>query len=252
MQPRSPSLRLLTAILLGLASVGACGAAMPEQGQATGPGENQADELARKNRDEAQKDPNEAPRCPHGALEDPHRGFVRCLRPEERDAGWLPPAPQPEPEAPDGGSDAAPPPETKPEPKPETKPEPPKPEPPKAEAPKPEPEKPGPPPLVTVAAPKFEGGEVPRAEKFVNGLLEGIGKCVAEHGGLKGPKGKLELTFLVRVRGRAEGVEIGNTKGIGDEAASCIRLLVKNKAVGAPTSDPVGVSVTFSFERPKP
>jgi pyruvate/2-oxoglutarate dehydrogenase complex dihydrolipoamide acyltransferase (E2) component len=242
MQPRSPSLRLLTAVFLGLASIGACGAAMPEQGA------EQADELARKKAESEPKAPNEPTRCPHGALEDPHRGFVRCLRPEERDAGWLPPAPQPEPEAPDGGADAAPPPETKPEPKPE----PPKPEPPKAEAPKPEPEKPGPPPLVTVAAPKFEGGEVPRAEKFVNGLLEGIGKCIAENGGLKGSKGKLELSFLVRVRGRAEGVEIGNTKGIGDEAAACIQKLVKNKPVGAPTSDPVGVSVTFTLERPKP
>ncbi|MRG96477.1 hypothetical protein GF068_31815 [Polyangium spumosum] len=59
------------------------------------------------------------------------------------------------------------------------------------------------------------------------------------------------MSFLVRVRGRAEGVEIESKKGVTEEAASCIRLLLKNKAVGAPSSDPVGVTVTFSLERPR-
>ncbi len=203
----------------------------------------QAEELSRKNREQGQKDSSETPKCPHGSLEDPHRGFVRCLRSDEADAGWLPPAPQPEPQSPDGGADAGAAADPKP-PEPEAKPEP-KPEP-KAE------EKPLPPPVVTVGAPKFEGGEIPRAEKFLNGLIEGFGKCVAEHGGLKTPKGKLELTFLVRARGRAEGVEIGNTKGISDEASTCLRTLVKNRAVGAPSADPVGVTVSFTFERAKP
>ena len=99
---------------------------------------------------------------------------------------------------------------------------------------------------------QVRGRRGPSRRKIVNGLLEGIGKCVAEHGGLKGAKGKLELTFLVRARGRAEGVEIDNAKGISEEAASCVRLLVKNRAVGAPSADPVGVKATFSFERPKP
>lgn len=244
MSPSSPSFRLLTAALLGLASAGACGAAMPE-GDAVGnemaPGN--AEELARKKREDSQKEPPEQkeqkPQCPHGELSDPHRGFVRCLKPEEADAGWIPPAPQPEPASPDAGSDAGAveekPKEKTPPPPPEEKPE----------------AKPQPPPLVTVGAPKFQGGEIPRAEKFLNGLLEGIGKCVAEHGGMKAEKGKLSLSFLVRARGRAEGVEIENAKGIGEDASGCIRLLVKNRAVGAPSADPVGVTVTFSFEKAK-
>jgi len=105
--------------------------------------------------------------------------------------------------------------------------------------------------VVTVAAPKFEGGEVPRAEKFINGQIDGIAKCVATNGGIDGKKATVKLTFLVRARGRAEGVEVTSHKGIRDDAASCIRLLLKNRAVGAPSADPVGVTVTFTLERPK-
>jgi len=235
----SPSFRLFTAALLGFASAGACGAAMPhtDKPEATSvtPGSGgEASDFAKKSKEDNGGEGK--PNCPNGALEDPHRGFVRCLNPEERDAGWLPPPPQPEPDA---GTDAAPPPEGPKEEKPK------EPEPPK------EPEKPAPPPVVTVSAPKFEGGEVPRAEKFINANLEGIGKCIAQNGGLKANKGTLKVSFLVRARGRAEGVEIATQKNVSDEAASCVRLLLKNKAVGAPSSDPVGVTVTFTLEKAK-
>jgi hypothetical protein len=232
-------------MFLGLSAAGACGAGLPEQdplgpnpGQSTAhvnPGDDSPEELARK----ASKTTDagtDGPNCPHGALEDPHRGFVRCLREDEKDAGWLPPAPQPEPPAADAGSDAAPPPDAAPE---------------KPSPPPPVPEKPQPPPVVTVGAPKFEGGEVPKAEKFLNAQLEGIAKCVATNGGLEGKKGTVKLSFLVRARGRAEGVDIASAKGINDDAASCIRVLLKNKAVGAPSADPVGVTVTFTLERGK-
>lgn len=234
-------------MLLGLAAAGACGAAMPESdplgphpGRSTAkvnPTDETPEELARRDANSADAGAD-APRCPHGALEDPHRGFVRCLRPDERDAGWLPPAPQPEPPANDAGSDAAPPSDAAPAPD-DAAPE------------KPVPEKPQPPPVVTASAPKFEGGEVPRAEKFINGQIEGIAKCIATNGGLEGKKGSLKITFLVRVRGRAEGVEVASSKGISDDAASCIRVLLKNRAVGAPSADPVGVTVTFTLEKPK-
>ncbi len=235
-------IRAVSAALVGLVSVGACGAALPETGGegATQPaGGEEADQLARNAAPDGGDGGDEASRCPHGALEDPHRGFVRCLRPEERDAGWLPPAPQPEPTPPNVGAEGpgnAPPPA---------------PPPPAVPAPPPKEEKPvpGPPPLVAFTAPKFEGGEVPRAEKFINGLLEVMGKCVADNGGLKGDKGALKITFLVRARGRAEGVEVASAKGINPEAANCIRLLLKNRAVGAPSADPVGVTVTFTLEK---
>jgi hypothetical protein len=240
--------RAVSAALVGLISMGACGAALPEaggEGAALPSGAEEADPLAKKAGAGAGASGDEAARCPHGALEDPHRGFVRCLQPSERDAGWLPPPPQAEPQPPDAGvegpGDAGPPANDAGAAPVVTAP------PPKEEKPAP-----GPPPLVAFNAPKFEGGEVPRAEKFLNGVLEGMGKCVADNGGLKGDKGKLEISFLVRARGRAEGVEIASAKGIGADAANCIRLLLKNRAVGAPSADPVGVTVTFTLEKTKP
>lgn len=242
--------RFATAMFLGLSAAGACGASLPEQdpvgphpGRSTAqinPGEDSPEELARKGANAADAGSDAEPRCPHGALEDPHRGFVRCLRADEKGAEWLPPAPQPEPPATDAGSDggsdagqdAAP---DKPVPPP----------------PPPVPPTPQPPPVVTVGAPKFEGGDVPRAEKFLNAQIEGITKCIVTNGGLEGKKGSIKLTFLVRVRGRAEGVEVASSKGINDDAAACIRVLLKNRAVGSPSADPVGVTATFTLERGK-
>ncbi len=250
MDTRPLPIRFATAMFLGLSAAGACGAAMPENdplgpqpGRSTahvGAGEDSPEELARKNGRAADAGPDAAP-CPHGALEDPHRGFVRCLREDEKDAGWLPPAPQPEPPAADAGPDADAAPEKGPE----------KPAPEKPAPEKPAPEKPQPPPVVTVGTPKFEGGEVPKAEKFLNAQIEGIGKCIATNGGLSAKKGSIKLSFLVRARGRAEGVEVASSKGITEAAEGCVRLLLKNRAVGAPSADPVGVIVTYSLERAK-
>jgi hypothetical protein len=225
--------RLFGVSALGLASLAACaGAASPARSLREG--DEDAVEQAR--RIEAEKDKSDAgapgdaggaPRCPYGELSDPHRGFVRCLTPDERDAGWLPPpsqepVPAPAPEVPDAGK-ATPAPVTPP---------------------------PAPPPLVELGAPKFDNGEVPKVEKFLNGLLTDVAKCVSDHGGLASAAGSIKVQFLVRARGRAEGVEVLSSKGIGAEAASCVRLLLKNRAVGTPSVDPVGVTVTLTLKAP--
>jgi hypothetical protein len=174
-------------------------------------------------------DAGDAPRCPYGELNDPHRGFVRCLLPDERDAGWLPPPSQP-PAPPSTGApiaDAGPPADAGKDIKPA-----------------------GPPPTVELGTPVYENGEVPKAkmDKALNAATADIGKCVAEHGGLSGASGSLKVQFLVRSRGRAEGVEILASKGVSAEAAACVRLLLKNKPIGSPTADPVGVTLTISLK----
>ena len=50
-----------------------------------------------------------------------------------------------------------------------------------------------------------------------------------------------------RVRQR-EGVEIERSRGISSDAAACVKKLLKNKAVGAPTSDPVGVTLSIDVK----
>jgi len=159
------------------------------------------------------------PRCPYGALEDPHRGFVRCLLPDERDAGWLPPPPQ-------GDAPA---------------------EPPAAEPPA-DAGAPAALPSVEIGAPKFENGEVTKVEKSLGKASADLARCLADHGGVHGDAATVKIQFLVRSRGRAEGVEVLAAKGMSAEAAGCVRHLLKNKAIGAPTADPVGVTVVITFK----
>jgi hypothetical protein len=223
--------RLLTAASLGLALVAACaGAAPPADAQAAWTPDPDADPSARRFPTDAGQPetpaapPGDAgaPRCPYGAVEDPHRGFVRCLLPDERDAGWLPPPAQgdappaePPPASPDAGPPAAL-------------------------------------PTVEIGAPKFENGEVTKVEKSLGKASVDLARCVAEHGGLGAETGSLKVQFLVRFRGRAEGVEVLSAKGVSPEAAACVRQRLKNKAIGAPTADPVGVTVTVTFRSAKP
>lgn len=220
-----PLARILGAAGVVAPLVAACAGAAPAGGaEAQGPWVD-ADSVEAAKR--GAKPPEDAgapsadggPRCPYGELNDPHRGFVRCLLPDERDAGWLPPPSQNEPRPPD------------------PKPEPPK-DPPRATAP----------PLVEIGAPRFENGEVTKVEKSLGKASPEIAKCVAEHGGLTADAGSLKVQFLVRSRGRAEGVEILAQKGVSPEAASCVRLVLKNRAIGAPSADPVGVTVVISLK----
>jgi len=265
--------RLFGASALGLLTISACAGAAPAQGARESmvgisrPNEVEPltkgpTEASKKGKDgEGAEGKDATPRCPYGELSDPHRGFIRCLTPEERDADWLPPPPQREPpraEAPkDGGKDgsskdgskdgsskdgskdgsaAGPPPDNTPPPAP----------PPAV----PEPAPPAVPPLVEMGAPKFENGEVTRVDKALSSITSGVGKCIADNGGLSGVSGSMTVSFLVRVRGRAEGVEVSKRKGVSAEAGECIRKLLKNKAIGAPSADPVGVSFTISLKSP--
>jgi hypothetical protein len=209
--------RVSAGVALGLALVAACAGNAPAL-------DAQAEETARRAAESAAP-----PRCPYGALEDPQRGFVRCLMPDERAASWLPPSSPPKEPA----AKQEPPPR---EPEPDAGP--------KQAAPAAA----GPPPSVEVGNPKFENGDVPKAEKFMLGLSNDIAKCVAEHGGLQGSSGSMKVQFLVRARGRAEGVEVLSAKGVAPEAQTCVRVLIKNRAIGAPSADPVGVTVTLTFK----
>jgi hypothetical protein len=211
---------------LGFAAVAACAGAPPQD-----VGRTPDDALAQQHDAEqaakrasmgdagpAGSNPTDAgPGCPYGALEDPHRGFVRCLGASERDAGFQPMAP----ETPNAQDDAGV-------------------SPPSTSS--------SGPPSVEVGAPKFESGEVPKIEKILAKSANDVAACVADNGGLSGASGSMKVQFLVRPRGRAEGVEVKSGKGVSEAAMSCVRTLFKNKQVGAPTADPTGVTVTFTLK----
>jgi hypothetical protein len=103
---------------------------------------------------------------------------------------------------------------------------------------------------VEVKPPTFESGDVPGAEKALTKVADSIGRCIADNGGLSKATGTLKIQFLVRARGRAEGVEVLSSQGISPEAAACVRQFLKNRNVGHPSSDPVGVTVVLSFKPP--
>lgn len=161
--------------------------------------------------------------CPHGSLEDGHRGFVRCRTADEADGGADDAG-----DAGDSGdvgdasppSDAAPPP---PPPAPVSK------------------------PSVVVEAAKQQGGEVPNLDKVLGKLADDFATCVVSAGGLSSKTGQIETQFLVRARGKAEGVEVLKVKGVAESVSPCIQGLLKNKRVGIPTADPVGVTFVINL-----
>jgi hypothetical protein len=106
----------------------------------------------------------------------------------------------------------------------------------------------GKPPDVRVGEPKFIGeGEVPDVDRFLDKTRERVAACVAEHGGVEGQRGVLEMQLLVTVRSRAEGVEVLSSEGLRPAAARCVREALSGKWIGAPTADPVGVSFRYEF-----
>ena len=100
----------------------------------------------------------------------------------------------------------------------------------------------------SVGEPKFEGGDVPKAKGALDKLGKAMAKCVSEHGGLHGSKGSLDVQFLVRAQGIAEGVDVLSAVGVDDDAKKCVRDALKKKTMGPPSADPVGVTVKIELE----
>jgi hypothetical protein len=122
-----------------------------------------------------------------------------------------------------------------------------------AEAPTAEPSAPEPPPApaeppeVKVSEPKFIGdGTVPKVEAFLDKMKEAAAKCVADNGPVT--TGSIRIQFLVRLSGRAEGVDVQSATGVSEAAQHCVRDAFKHKQVGTPTADPTGVQFTYTFE----
>lgn len=251
-------------LLLGLSVAAACVGAKPEP---AAPVDGTADG-AQSSWVTAQSSPGAAPPtggypaggCPHGAIIDADRNFVRCLAPEEAAALIAPLQPGPAVAAAADAGPTPPPARDAGAPAVATAPPAVATAPPAAPVPADAgpadggaavaaPEKvPGPPPIVEFKPATFTSGDVPKIDQKLEKLAGKIEKCVADNGGLTGSTGSLKVQFLVRAQGKAEGVEVLGAKGVGKEAAECVRRLLKNRTVGTPSSDPVGVTVSLSFK----
>jgi hypothetical protein len=93
--------------------------------------------------------------------------------------------------------------------------------------------------LVSVTA---DDGELPLAKKKLSAPLERYAKCIADFGGLSATTGQVEVRFLVRERGRAEGANVGKFQGMSEAAASCIAGVVDRRPTGVPEAPVVGAT----------
>lgn len=74
-------------------------------------------------------------------------------------------------------------------------------------------------------------------------------KCVNDNGGLKEAGGEVQVRFLLRAKGRAEGVSVAKRIGVTTEAARCVSEVVDRRFVGVPDAPIVGATVTIKFAK---
>lgn len=86
-------------------------------------------------------------------------------------------------------------------------------------------------------------GELPLAVKKLSEPKDRYLDCVNKNGGLTGDSAEVSVRFLVRERGRAEGVSVAKSKGMSAEAARCIADVVDRRYVGYPAAPIVGATL---------
>lgn len=97
-----------------------------------------------------------------------------------------------------------------------------------------------------------EQGKLARAEQKLALPRERYLGCLAEHGGLQRSPAEVVVRFLVQApRGRAEGVEVVEQRGMTPAAARCIADVIDRRAVGTPDAPLTGVRATLKFQKPK-
>src|SRR5688500_14286219 len=73
-------------------------------------------------------------------------------------------------------------------------------------------------PEVTIAEPRLTGGTVRLLAESLAKTRAEVGQCVAQNGGMKQDSGRVDVEFLVRDRGRAEGVELVAARQVSEAA----------------------------------
>jgi hypothetical protein len=192
------------------------------------------------------------PLCPWGRISDGHGMLVRCLEPAEATAlarGPQASAPiaEPAPSAPPLASAApvtpvvvTPP---APAPAPATPPAPPAERPSSAPPAKPQNA------VVSQIGPlSVDTGELPIALGELRKPKQRYTECVNQNGGVSGGRGRVEIRFLVRELGRAEGVLVKSREGVSLEAAKCIAGVVDRRNVGYPEAPIVGATLVVELE----
>ncbi len=94
-------------------------------------------------------------------------------------------------------------------------------------------------------------GALPEGTKNLNKARARYAECVEKNGGLSAERGSVELRFLVRGKGRVEGIGVQKKRGVSDAAAKCIADVVGRRYVGYPEAPIVAATATVSIIKKK-
>jgi len=101
--------------------------------------------------------------------------------------------------------------------------------------------------VTDVGQAKADTGELREAAAQLRRPLDRYVRCVEDNGGLEAPSGQVTLRFLVRERGRAEGVLVKERRGVSVAAAKCVADVVDRRYVGYPAAPIVGATLSIAF-----
>lgn len=94
---------------------------------------------------------------------------------------------------------------------------------------------------------KANEGELPLAAKKLREATDRYVTCARKNGGLTQAGATVVVSFLVRERGRAEGVGVKEATGLSTEAAKCIADVVDRRYVGYPSQPIVGATIKIEL-----
>jgi hypothetical protein len=92
-------------------------------------------------------------------------------------------------------------------------------------------------------------GQLPLAQKKLGVPLDRYQNCVKSNGGLLATSAEVQVKFLVRERGRAEGATAEKFQGMTEAAAQCIADVVDRRPTGAPEAPVVGATAIIRIKR---
>jgi len=73
--------------------------------------------------------------------------------------------------------------------------------------------------------------------------------CVQKNGGLSGKTAEVQVRFLVRSKGVAEGVSVAKRTNLSKEAAQCVADVIDRRRVGTPEAPMVGATIQIKFTK---
>jgi len=108
-------------------------------------------------------------------------------------------------------------------------------------------------PLVVEVGPVVvDTGALPLALGKLKAPADRYLACVRDHGGITREVGEIQVRFLVRERGRAEGAVVSKRAGVSEAAARCVADVVDRRLVGSPEAPMVGATLTVRVRESSP